>query len=332
MEVYHKKEEPFMFLSTVYIVNSMEEALSKFRETQELVPITVKKGNLRAILHYDFPGEKKKIEIGYPVSQYIELDGFQCAHTIYNEYLCLFDSGEEDTTRRIYQKMYERGVSPGMSLVTKFHSDGTKEILASVHLWTYLFKNALNKFIPNHAEIIYGDGDKLTPLSDISERQGYVTQALFRLKQYSDEKTQFEILSNIALTRPKEEIEIYKQIYNKSGDIQEVIKKREESQYWVIKPRIEGNSIITSKTPRNVEGYKNATTPEEKRKNYCFCILTAMSENPQYDPIFCYRAAGWARQLWEGILDQKAHSCNIRKSVLKGDEHCEFELIFPSLE
>ena len=100
------------------------------------------------------------------------------------------------------------------------------------------------------------------------------------------------------------------------------------SQPWVSEPRVKGNIIYTSKTPRQNEKYREAKSFDEKRKYYCFCILVANCENPDIDPIFCYRAAGWARQLWETVLDLPVIDCTIEKSILKGDEYCEFALQF----
>ena len=40
------------------------------------------------------------------------------------------------------------------------------------------------------------------------------------------------------------------------------------------------------------------------------------------DPIFCYRAAGWDRQLFEPILGVGFKRCEITHSILKGDRFC----------
>ena len=85
-----------------------------------------------------------------------------------------------------------------------------------------------------------------------------------------------------------------------------------------------------SKVAYNREGYDKAENHDEKRKSYCFCALVRnSSDNPGIDPIFCLRAAGWAKQMWEDTLNTPIVNGKIIKSILSGDDYCEFELHLP---
>ena len=90
-------------------------------------------------------------------------------------------------------------------------------------------------------------------------------------------------------------------------------------------PRFDGKILHVSKVPYNAEAYKAARTQEEKRKAYCFCNLVREAKDPKIDPIFCYRAAGWARQFWEPLLEVEFKKCVITHSILKGDGFCAWD-------
>ena len=80
-----------------------------------------------------------------------------------------------------------------------------------------------------------------------------------------------------------------------------------------------------SKVAYNRKTYDEAKTHEEIRKAYCFCSPIREAKASKVDPIFCYRAAGWARQFWEPILEVEFKKCLITKSILKGDNVCAWD-------
>jgi hypothetical protein len=84
-----------------------------------------------------------------------------------------------------------------------------------------------------------------------------------------------------------------------------------------------------SKVSQNHDAYQKAKNHYELRKAYCFCSLIREAENPEVDPIFCYRAAGWARQFWEPILGIEFKHCEIKSSILSGDPFCSWEYELP---
>ena len=43
---------------------------------------------------------------------------------------------------------------------------------------------------------------------------------------------------------------------------------------------------------------------------------------------FCYCSAGWERQQWEGAIGQPVR-VDVVKSLLKGDDLCEFAIHLP---
>ncbi|UYP43766.1 hypothetical protein NEF87_000051 [Candidatus Lokiarchaeum ossiferum] len=298
-------------------------------------------GPLTLIFHYDTPVEGFDAEIGFPVSEKVEKAGISSRILGRNEFLSNTHSGKPDKIGEAYQKvyglMYKNGISPGMSTVEIFHDydfDNPKtvkiEVQGSIHMWNYLYKRALNKYLGHEKqEKIYLDGDKITPFTKINDRIQWVKKTLERLKQESSKEEQFQILSHIALDRPIEEINQFKEKYLENHDVRDIINHLKTELQFIIEPEIKENYVHISKVARDREGYDKATNHDEKRKHYCFCRLVSEAASlPDIDPIFCYRAAGWAAQLWEEILQKPVIKCDIVKSVLKGDEVCDFKLYF----
>jgi hypothetical protein len=94
-------------------------------------------------------------------------------------------------------------------------------------------------------------------------------------------------------------------------------------------PWFDKQILHLSKVAYNRAAYDAAQTPAEIRRAYCFCALIREAQAPQVDPIFCYRAAGWARQFWEPILGVAFKQCRITHSILKGDRFCAWDYILP---
>lgn len=78
-------------------------------------------------------------------------------------------------------------------------------------MWGYLYRNNLIKFLGEDlAGKISVGYEKISPLTNISDRKEWVKGTLERLKSNSTEQQQFEIMSNNALTRPLAEMKRYK--------------------------------------------------------------------------------------------------------------------------
>jgi hypothetical protein len=123
----------------------------------------------------------------------------------------------------------------------------------------------------------------------------------------------------------------YTRIYERDGDIQAVFRALHEHQSKspfgpsLDPPTFNGKILHDSKAPYKKDEYLAAKTATERRHAYCFCSLVREASDPRIDPIFCYRAAGWARQLWEPILGVEFKRCTITHSILKGDGFCAWD-------
>ena len=304
-------------------------------------------GPLTHIFRFDTQVEGYDSEIGFPVSSPVNTDDVT-THTLREmHFFSRSHEGPLDTLGTTIGSLYEYmrtvGLSPELELVEVYGEHrpgrplgGTVQVMASFLAWPEVYRAQLERVLgPASAAAIWRGGEALTPHTPVDPRCAWVGATIDRLKARTTPEQQFDILSRVALVRPQEDIRAYKAIYQATGDITAVFRAQEEKLAstrtggFVDPPRCDGTTLHVSKVPRDREAYVAATTPREKRQAFCFCNLIREAEDPEVDPIFCYRAAGWARQFWEPILGVEFTSCTITHSILKGDDFCAWDYRLP---
>jgi hypothetical protein len=304
-------------------------------------------GPLTHILRFDTPVEGYDSEVGFPVSSPVNTDDVT-THTLREmHFFSRLHDGPKDTLGATIESLYEYmrivGLSPELELVEVYREHclgqglgGGVQVMASFLAWPEVYRAQLERVLgPEQAAVIWQGGEALTPHTPVDPRCAWVGATIDRLKARTNPEQQFDILSRVALVRPREDIQAYKAIYEKTGDITAVFRAKEKELAatrtggYLDPPRCDATTLHVSKVPRDREAYVAATTPREKRQAFCFCNLIREAETPQVDPIFCYRAAGWARQFWEPILGMEFTSCKITHSILKGDDFCAWDYLLP---
>jgi effector-binding domain-containing protein len=300
-------------------------------------------GPLTHIIRFDTPVNGIDSEIGFPVSAEVEYGDIK-THTLRRmHFYSLLHKGAvntiSETSGKLYQYMRRTGISPELELVEIYHhynpqnSQAQKiQVMASFLAWPEVYREQLVRVLgEGSARKIWKGGEKITPHTLVNERCAWVAESIDRLKECTNMEQQFDILSRVALIRPIEGITKFKRMYDETGDINAIFQAKNEQLEktrtggFVDPPRFDGKILHASKVPYNREKYMEAKTHREKRKAYCFCYLVREAENPQIDPIFCYRAAGWDRQFWEPILGIEFKKCRITHSILKGDDFCAWD-------
>jgi hypothetical protein len=301
-------------------------------------------GPLTHIFRYDTPVEGYDSEIGFPVSEAIDVGDIR-THTLRSMHF--FTNVHEgsvatvpQTRTRLYQHMDRVGLSPELELMEVFHRYDPEnpenqriESMASYLPWPEKYREELVRVLGEEtAETVWEGGNAITPNTLVDERCRWVAASIERLKDHSTREQQFDVLSRVALVRPPEDIEQHRRIYEEAGDINAVFEAQHarflETGRTIGRfdaPWFDGETLHGSKVPYDEAAYLAATTPEEIRKAYCFCALVREAEDPQIDPIFCYRAAGWERQLLEPIMGVEFKRCEITHSILKGDRFCAWD-------
>lgn len=95
---------------------------------------------------------------------------------------------------------------------------------------------------------------------------------------------------------------------------------------------LEKNIITVTKLPKSnhLQTYFQEKDPLKKRKLYCHCphVTNAIEKPGKISPNFCYCGGGFYKQLWEEIIQQPV-KITLLKSVIKGDDTCQFRVELP---
>ena len=305
-------------------------------------------GPLTHIFRFDTPVDGFDSEIGFPVSKPVN-QGTVKTHTLRKlDFFAATHHGPVSTLREtsglIYGHMNKVGLAPELELVEIYHNfDPEDEVANQIEVrtaflaWPETYKQHLLRVLGTDlTDVIWAGGDAMTPFTLVDARAEWVAKSLERLKQHSTRDQQFEILSSVALVRPAEDTAKYRAIYEASGQSIQAVLDAQNSDLeatrtggWIDPPYCTDKVLHLSKVARDREHYEAATTPNELRHAFCFCSLIREAEDPKVDPIFCYRAAGWAKQFWEPILGVKFIRCDITHSILKGDRFCAWDYHLP---
>ena len=184
------------------------------------------------------------------------------------------------------------------------------------------------------ARIMEGSG-KLTALSPARETMQWVKGAMERLEELVAEEQRQEIMTGCAHVFPERRIQQLRAEYLRLGDLDKLLQlmgeDRSMGEYsYYSAPKRDGHIIYTTKIPFNPRGCKEARDELERRYHSCHCPLVKEAIRGQVDigPTFCYCGSGWFRRLWQGIL-QKPVKVEVLKTVLQGDECCQFAIHLP---
>jgi len=341
-KVKHLIREETLFAGIRKPIKNRAELIPRIKEVTEICGNKIF-GPLVHIFRFDTPVDGFDSEVGFQVISDVNT-GEVCTHTLRkSHFFSLMHRGPVETLRnttlKIFEHMKKTGLSPESELMEIYHNydpqnqaENVIEMRASFLAWPQVYKEQLLRVLgPELTDEIWMGGENVIPFTLVDERADWVAQSLERLKRRTNQDQQFDILSRVALVRPIEDVLKYKKIYEETGDVNKVLEVQNEhlgasSTGGFIDPWwFEKDILHLSKVAYNRKAYDAAETPEEFRKAYCHCTLIGEAKAPKVDPIFCYRAAGWARQFWEPILGVEFKTCTITHSILKGDKFCAWD-------
>lgn len=345
--IRHVVREETLFAGWRQPIKSRDELPDRMKEVRATCA-DVAIGPLTHIFRFDTPVDGFDSEIGFPVSEPIN-QGAVRTHTL--RQLDFFSATHHgpasalgETSEQVYGHMNRVGLAPELELVEIYHNYDPEnenanqiEVRGAFLAWPEIYRQQLLRVLGEElAGNIWAGGDNITPFTLVDERAVWVGKSLGRLKQHSNQDQQFDILSRVALMRPAEDTVKFRAIYEESGrSIQAVLNAQNKDLEatptggWIDPPHCDDKVLHLSKVAYRRKAYDKAETPEDLRRTYCFCSLIREAKDPKVDPIFCYRAAGWARQFWEPILGIEFTRCTITHSILKGDKFCAWDYHLP---
>lgn len=300
-------------------------------------------GPLTHIYRFDTPVEGFDSELGYPVSEAVDR-GRVVTHELREQHFHrrrhrgpIETVGE--TAGTLYEGLRRAGLSPELELVEVFpeHRPAAPfgpvvDVMASYLAWPEVYRAQLDRVLGSAAAAaVWHGGEALTPFTPVDPRAAWVGASIERLRRVATTDQQYDVLSRVALVRPPEDVRPYREIYLRTGDVTAVLRalddhlKGTRTGGFVDPPHCDGRVLHCSKVPRDGAAYAAATNQGERRRAFCFCNLVRCAAAPRIDPVFCYRAAGWSRQLWESVLGRRLDRCTVTHSILQGDRFCAWD-------
>ena len=197
-----------------------------------------------------------------------------------------------------------------------------------------------------------GKADLFIELTENKDEQSLLKWTDNLMKMLKVNLTQNEInkvMIGCACITPKDYLEHIRNEYTKTKDLkkahtmlQEAFEKfiREyknlnneqmkllRKKGWGSAGKLEGNTILSTKIPKEFHKYFKTKDLQKKKYYYCHCprIRDLFLNNEKLiDVNYCYCSAGFTKDIWEYILQKKVR-VEIIESLMKGDDVCKIAI------
>ncbi|MBN2543284.1 hypothetical protein JXI42_10505 [bacterium] len=346
-EIQYKKIEETLVATTRFNPKSRQEIIAKLQDLKKDIPDEYIAGPPFCIIQFvTSVAEGYDAEVGFPVTRKVETASLNTKMLPRMGVLSLVYKGPLNELGGSYGMLYKTAYEHGLisdefcrEVYLELNSEGDAEIEIQfvIHEWERLFAENLERVLGDDKKRQVMEGiDALTIDSLVAYRFNWLKGAMVKLENSGTEDDKYEILSKCSHVFPKTQIEKLRVVYEKAKAetndglqaVDAVIKYMKEDPGWGQYPRREGMVVYSYKKPRDPEGFKNAKNRTERCKAYCFCPLIREHLEEGMPVAFCYCGAGWYRQQWEGAIGKPVR-VEIVKSILKGDEICEFAIKLP---
>jgi effector-binding domain-containing protein len=285
-------------------------------------------------------------EVGFPVAQAVQSGRIETRVIPAVEVLSLVHRGPAEPLGETYRKLYGGASAQGIisdEFAREVYADagdlagGETEVQFVIHDWNRLLGENLERVLGAQARRAVMEGsDALTLESPLEERFRWVKGAMERLDGLADEHERYDIVSSCAHVFPRDPIEKLRAAYEAARAncddpleaVDAVLQVMGAGPPWGQAPVREGRVITAVKEPRDPEGYEKATDEAARKSAYCYCPIVRDRLREGMPVTFCCCGAGWFRRQWEGAIG-KPVSIEVVRSVLAGDDACEFAIHLP---
>jgi len=195
--------------------------------------------------------------------------------------------------------------------------------------WVEKFFESINYFAGEtiRREVMEASGELRSESN--SKKAEWIKNAMQKLEASVDEETFKNIMvATCPHTFPKRRIKKMRSRYKKLGSIDKLLEIMRNDHSWkgasyYDHPIRKENIIYMTKVPHDPQTHENADVKQQKQLAYCHCpwIKATIISSKTVSPIFCYCAASWTKQLWEGILEKEVKA-ELITCLLKGDDLC----------
>ncbi|MFW9916750.1 MAG: GyrI-like domain-containing protein [Candidatus Thorarchaeota archaeon] len=344
-----KKLEETLIATIRCSIKSRQEIQAIIDKLSQTIPEDKILGPAFCITHYTSDVKDGfDVEIGFPVSQSIDIGEIKTRTLPKRDVLSFIHKGSVEERREKYGTVFGFTNSHGIisdEFSREIYLDSNNpegnefELQFIIHDWNRLLAKNVERVLGKQAreEIMQGSND-ITLESSLDERVDWIKGAIRRIEDLTNEIQRYDIISGCAHFFPTTLIDKLRTVYQENlaqtqdplAAVDAVREFMGKSPGWPdeVPPR-NGNIIISTKRPANPEGYAKATTDAERRRAYCFCPVVRDSLEKGIPEAFCNCSSGWFRQQWEGALGKPIPKIDILKSIVKGDDVCQFAIHLP---
>jgi hypothetical protein len=286
------------------------------------------------------------VSAGFPITGEMDAGEFDVYKLPSMEVLALVHSGPTSELGSTYGELFgaasKHGIISDEFCREVFVKDDDPEgdaieIQLVIHDWDKLLEENIDRVLgAEDRSIIMKGADSLTLDSTAQDRCLWGIGMMARLCERADDSQVYDILSSCAHIFPAEPIERarleYERVRAEGRDgfaaVDAAIAFMRQDGAWGEAPYREGSVIFASKSPRDPKRYEEATSEAERRRAACFCPVIRDNLEMGMPVTYCYCGSGWYRRQWEGITGRPVY-VQIIKSLLQGDDHCEFAVHLP---
>ena len=345
--IEHRQFDDTLIATTRLTIQKRAELPAVLERLVQDVPGKVIAGPAFAIFHFvSSVADGSDVEIGFPVSRAVETAQVKTRLLPALEVLSLRHTGSLETLRESYAKLFGYASAHGIIsdelcrevyLDLRDTADCEVEVQFVVHDWNALLARNLERVVGAAGwETVMQGSDAIGVETALDERFRWVKQALERLDGLADEHQKYDVLSSCAHVFPVEQVEklraVYAEARERTGDglqaVDAVLTFMDGDPGWGEGSRREGRIIYAAKNPRDPQAYEKAQSEAEKKRAYCFCPIVREHLDQGMPTSFCYCGAGWYRRQWEGAIGEPV-AIEVVKSILKGDDVCQFAIHLP---
>ena len=207
------------------------------------------------------------------------------------------------------------------------------EVQVILHEWDRLLGEGAGKILGAEARRRLMEGiESISPASSFGDYAAWIQGAMERLDALSDDgEAKCQVVSHCAHVFPQARIDHLRAVYHQRGEVDDILHEMYTDDFWYERPVRRGNVLYMRKNPFDLEGFRKAATPAERRKAYCHCpfVRPYLDAVPaKLSPTLCYCGSGWYRRLWEGVLERPVRLEQV-ETLLRGNDECRFTITLP---
>lgn len=348
MRIAHKHIKPILAATTRLVIHKRLDIQQRLSELAREVPDAIVAGPPFCVFNFiSSVVNGYDVTVGIPVVEPFVGSQLEIEQLSPLEVLSTIHRGDPSELTKIVSDLFAYANQFGLIsdefyreiYLDESHPEGSEvEIQFVVHNWNAKLADGIERVlgVASRNTLMLGS-EALEIESGIEARFQWVKEMLSRLNETASESQKYDILSGCAHVFPQTQVDKLAQVYaetrRKVDDpltaVDAVIQLMEQDPGWVEGGRRKGYTIYAVKPPRDRQAFDSAKTELERRQSYCFCpvLRTCMDQGMPVE--YCYCGSGWFRQQWEGAIGHPV-KIDIVRSVLRGDDACEFAIHLPN--